>query len=198
MIMDYTPYSLFTRVLLIGIFSSSCLHAQKSCNDIIQLIEEEYPWIDLSIEQKAEINRKDKNCTTERCQSLDSLYYVLSNTPDLKQKQKKYVIRNIKRINEKYGTHFEMSEADWIRVRFFEGGDLDCFIGYLENYAIEFRKTQNQLDSIAEYERRLYDSIIRPQILAAQSDEERKAIAEKYPSLVRFVEGCGSSGENIE
>ncbi len=176
--------------VLLTLFSVNLL-AQNPCNEILNKIRSAYPWMGVTLEQE------EQDCTPQLQYSLDSLYTALLNTPDLTKEQREYVRREVVRINKMYGTGFNLTEEDWRKVKFYKDGNTKAFIRYLEDYAINFQKQQHILDSIAEYRRKLYDEVIWPQLKAAKTDDERRAIAAKYPEIVRFIENCGNE-ERIE
>lgn len=184
--MQNSFYSVVCIVTLL-LTSNWNLTAQNPCNEILKKIRSAYPWMGVTLEQE------EQDCTTQLQYSLDSLYTALLNTPDLTKEQREYVRKEVIRINKMYGTGFNLTEEDWRKVKFYKDGNTKAFIRYLEDYAINFQKQQHILDSIAEYRRKLYDEVIWPQLKAAKTDDARRAIAAKYPDLVRFIENCGNN-----
>ncbi|MBV6652200.1 MAG: hypothetical protein KI786_00500 [Mameliella sp.] len=179
------------------VLSTMNLSAQQPCEAIVQKIRTEFPWITISLDQNVTPGDSEENCTPELQSHLDSLYTVMLNTPDLTEGQKKYINQNIDRINKTYGTTLELSELDWKKIKFYEGGDIDSFLEQMEAYGIQYQKNRHTVDSINTVRREFYDNVIWPQLRDAKNDDERRAIAAKYPDQVKFIESCGN-GKRIE
>lgn len=75
-------------------------------------------------------------------------------------------------------------------LRFYEERDWDKVLEVVEQNARQTYELQIVLDRRSEIRDSMTENVIKPLLRAAKTDEDRKAIAKKYPDYVRFHESC--------
>ena len=180
------PILLFFSVLL---FVN--LYSQNNCQQAFNRIKEKYPEANVTIEGKRIADASELvNCSDYKAQQLDSLYLRMEAMPALTQDEIKYLRDGLERINRKYNSNIELDARAMTLLRFHEDRDWDKVLELAEQNARQTYEWQMALDRRSEIRDSMYKNVIDPLLRAAKTDEDRRAIAEKYPDYVRYHDSC--------
>lgn len=180
-------------LLLISLLLYANLYSQNKCQQAFNRIKEKYPEANITVEGRRITDASElTNCTEDKAYQLDSLYLKMEAMPALTEDEIKYLREGLERINSKYNSDIQLDARAMTLLRFYEERDWDKVLELAEQNAKQTYEMQMALDRRSEIRDSVYKNVIDPLLRAAKTDEDRRAIAEKYPDYVRYHDSCRS------